>query len=147
MTTRLSRSRVERIIAAVARRNNVLPSAILQGARSRRVTRARRDACQQLRSMGLSQRDTSEALRIDHSVVHYHCHQAAVGPPVVLEEPKPRPMPTERTESPLPAVLQANRVKTLLAIAYKRPCAVCRAVGQCDHREPLVELALMGVKI
>ena len=30
------------------------------------------------------------------------------------------------------------------ALSYERECFVCRHLGLCDHREPMVELALMA---
>jgi hypothetical protein len=33
-----------------------------------------------------------------------------------------------------------------LAKAYQRPCFICHQTGACLHREPDVELALMGVR-
>ena len=39
-----------------------------------------------------------------------------------------------------------RHVAYLLEIAYGRPCFVCGHGGPCGHREPGVELALLGVR-
>lgn len=43
------------------------------------------------------------------------------------------------------APVMPREVDRLLTMAYQRPCGVCRHIGVCAHREPAVELALLGV--
>ena len=41
---------------------------------------------------------------------------------------------------------QTPSTAELLALAFSRPCFVCQRTGWCKHREPEVELAILGMK-
>lgn len=44
------------------------------------------------------------------------------------------------------ADVEKTHTERLLALAYVRPCFVCSKEGPCKHREPDVELILLGWK-
>ena len=69
-----------------------------------------------------------------------------------LETTRAAARPTAQAIAPVPpANARVPRLPSgawiayLFHCAYARPCFVCRETGPCEHREPEVELALMGV--
>lgn len=52
----------------------------------------------------------------------------------------PAPRPAQ------PIADAAIRIARLLDLAFTRPCFICHQSGRCAHREPEVELALLGVR-
>ena len=61
----------------------------------------------------------------------------AAGSRGLIVAPQPAP---KRNVTPM-----KPRIFALLDRAYRRPCFVCGHRGDCEHREPRVELALMGL--
>lgn len=42
------------------------------------------------------------------------------------------------------AMKRSSELGGLLTMAFKRRCFICRKKGPCEHREPNVELAILG---
>jgi hypothetical protein len=54
--------------------------------------------------------------------------------------------PPSESASTLYGGYRPRHVAYLLELAYGRPCFLCGKGGPCGHREPGVELALLGVR-
>ncbi len=51
----------------------------------------------------------------------------------------------EKAVASLPAPKSGSSIADLLEMAYSRPCFLCERTGPCRHREPAVELAILGI--
>lgn len=69
--------------------------------------------------------------------------------PIKATQPKrePEAVWTPVTALKTPAIQVYHPVADLLDLAFERRCFICHRRGRCSHREPLVELALIGAGI
>jgi hypothetical protein len=71
---------VERVIRYVCAKYDIRRMALLSGSQSRTVTKARGEACRQLRELGLSFGEIAEHLNMKHHTsAIYHCSKGLAG--------------------------------------------------------------------